>query len=285
MPQTSNFFAALDDSDDDSARQPAPVATSSGRTGGTTVKKNERRHNHNERNNTKGGRIRPPARDGKRTYDRRSGTGRGKEIRKGGGGPRNWGSDKVDARNAEGVLDENQVEKAPVDVEDGAVGETQQTSSKEDEPVLEPEPEPEPEPVTRTLDEYYEDRKNALKDLPQFQEKAKREVQNEFAGFQARIVPKEEFLIMGSGKAIRKKSGGSGKKVTETVELGFRVGSKPGGGGGRGRGDRGYRGEKREGGGRGRGRGRGDRRRGGERGGGRSARVTDPLDPSSFPSL
>merc|ERR1712238_550710 len=54
----------------------------------------------------KAGRPRPPARDGKRTFDRRSGTGRGKEIKKGGGGARNWGSDKNEARKAEGTIDE-----------------------------------------------------------------------------------------------------------------------------------------------------------------------------------
>jgi len=317
MPQSSNFFAALDDSDDDSVthqvtkRQPVSITANSGRSGGSNasgsaVKKNDRRNNHTGRNDSKGGRGRPNARDGKRTYDRRSGTGRGKEIRKGGGGPRNWGSDKVDARSAEGVLDENQVEKAPVEGEEvGAALDAEEDVNKEEEPV-EPEPEPEPEPVTRTLDEYYEDRKNELKDLPQFQERAKREVDNEFSGFKARAAAKEEdFLKMGTGKAIRKKTGGSGKKEAETVQLGFRVGSKPGGGRGRGdRGDRGdrdgdrgsyrgdrdgdrggYRGDRREGGGRGRGRGRGDRRRGGDRSGGRSAPAVDPLDPSSFPSL
>jgi Sec-independent protein translocase protein TatA len=55
----------------------------------------------------------------KRTYDRRSGTGRGKEIEKGGGGGRNWGSDKIEARTNEGPVDES----APV-------GETTTTESE-----------------------------------------------------------------------------------------------------------------------------------------------------------
>jgi hypothetical protein len=55
----------------------------------------------------------------KRTCDRRSGTGRGKEIEKGGGGGRNWGSDKIEARTNEGPVDES----APV-------GETTTTESE-----------------------------------------------------------------------------------------------------------------------------------------------------------
>eukprot|EP00979_Chaetoceros_neogracilis_P003521 scaffold611_cov166-Chaetoceros_neogracile.AAC.4 len=54
-----------------------------------------------------------------RTYDRRSGTGRGKEIEKGGGGRQNWGSDKIEARTNEGPVDES----APV-------GETTTTESE-----------------------------------------------------------------------------------------------------------------------------------------------------------
>jgi hypothetical protein len=41
-----------------------------------------------------------------RTYDRHSGTGRGKEIEKGGGGGHNWGSDKIEARTNEEPVDE-----------------------------------------------------------------------------------------------------------------------------------------------------------------------------------
>jgi len=119
MPQSTNFFAALDDSDDEAGtpqmtkRQPVSITASStrGTTTATDAKKNDRRsgnHNNEHRNNNnKGSRVRPAARDGKRTFDRRSGTGRGKEIKKGGGGARNWGSDKVDARSGEGALDEN----------------------------------------------------------------------------------------------------------------------------------------------------------------------------------
>ena len=74
------------------------------------------------------------------TYNCRSGTGRGKEMRNEGGGLRKRSSDEVD-----GVLDEYQMEKDPVDTEGGAAEKTEQ---KEKEEVLEPEPEPkfEPEP-------------------------------------------------------------------------------------------------------------------------------------------
>jgi len=320
MPQSTNFFAALDDSDDDSAvvrptakHNPVSINTNTNRnnnagsnSGISSSKRNDRRKN-NDRNNTKGGRgeggrVRPAARDGKRTFDRRSGTGRGREIKKDGGGARNWGSDKADARKAEGiVVDENEVGKevSVVDVEeDGSAAaasggqEGDDGLNEEEEAVVEPEP----EVVTRTLDEYYEDRRNELKDKPQFQPTIKKEVRNEFAGVTARTVVKDEgFVKMGDGKAIRVKSGGGGKKDKQLLDVAFRTGSRPGGGdsryGDRGdRGDRGGRGNDRRredgGRGRGRGRGRGNRRSGrGGRDGGRGPSVVDPLDPSSFPSL
>mmetsp|Transcript_11746 Transcript_11746/g.17244 ORF Transcript_11746/g.17244 Transcript_11746/m.17244 type:complete len:129 (-) Transcript_11746:623-1009(-) len=108
---SKNFFAALDDSDDEGEKpkvvaskptkqekaKPAPPAAPV-----EPSKPNRRKPPHGDRN-TKGGRgSRPPARDGKRQYDRRSGTGRGKEIKKGGGGARNWGSDKNDAKKSRG---------------------------------------------------------------------------------------------------------------------------------------------------------------------------------------
>lgn len=312
MPQSTNFFAALDDSDDESAggRQTTKTNTSTARStnnaasnsGIATSAKNDRRKN--DRNSTKGGRgeggrVRPAARDGKRTFDRRSGTGRGREIKKDGGGARNWGSDKADARKAEGTVDENEV--VAVDAEDGAGGEGGAAAEEGADDVIEEEVvEPEPEPVTRTYDEYLEDRKNELKDKPQFQPTAKKELVNEFAGVAAKTVVKdEEFLKMGSGKSLRQKPKKSQEK--QVVELGFRTGSKPGGGdsryGDRDRGDRGDRDRggrgndrRRDGEGRGRGRGgRGGRGRGrrsgrGGREGGRAPAV-DPLDPSSFPSL
>lgn len=271
---SGNFFAALDDSGDESSPPQKKTVTqtkakSNTSASASSVKKNERRNNDR---NTKGGRGRPPARDGKRTYDRRSGTGRGKEIKKGGGGARNWGSDKGDARKAEGALDEDNV-PAPEGEEAAPATE------REEEVAKEPE---EPEVVTKTYDEHMAEKLKAKENNPLFQPKEVKEVTNEFSGIKIKKAVEEDFLVMGEGKALRKK--GSGKKSIgedEKVQLSFRVGSRPGGEGRRDGGDRDRRGGRGRGGGR-RG-GRGGRGRGG--GGGRGGAATNALDPSAFPSL
>ncbi len=58
--------------------------------------------NNQDKKGGRGGRI--PAHDGKRAYDRQSGTGCGKEIKKEGGGGHNWGSEKINAKKAEGPV-------------------------------------------------------------------------------------------------------------------------------------------------------------------------------------
>jgi len=265
-------MGALDDSGDEASPAPKkPVSQKKPATSASSAPaKKDSRRNNNDRN-TRGGRGPPKARDGKRTYDRRSGTGRGKEIKKGGGGARNWGSDKADARKAEGTVDE---ENVPASGEEG-----QEVAKSEEEAVVVEEPK-EPEVVTKTFDEYMEEKKKAVEDNPFFQAKELREVDNEFSGAKASKIVEEDFLIMGSGKALRKK--GTKKESGEKVQLNFRVGSRPGGDGG----------GRRDDGGRGRGRGRGGDRRGGRgRGGGRGGRgggggaPKPALDASAFPSL
>lgn len=144
-------------------------------------------------------------RDGKRAYDRRSGTGRGKEIKKGGGGARNWGSDKAEAKKMEGTINEEGAKEEKA-VEVPVVGE--ETAEKE-APAEE-----KPEDKTMTFAEYMASK--GKKD-----ETSGRELEDEFKGLSAATKTEEDFLVMGGGKQKKsKKKKDAGKK---TVEVGFRV--------------------------------------------------------------
>jgi plasminogen activator inhibitor 1 RNA-binding protein len=103
----------------------------------------------------RGGRV--PSREGKRAYDRRSGTGRGREIKKSGGGARNWGSDQNEARIAEqqptSLAND---EKVPPE-EDGEVNPQGLEEEQKKEAVQvneEVQHRPDEEDRTMTLDEY-----------------------------------------------------------------------------------------------------------------------------------
>lgn len=187
-------------------------------------------HGRKDNRNTKFGRGGPPpAREGKRQYDRKSGTGRGKEIKKGGGGAHNWGSDSNEAKALEGAVVEGQ-EDAPI--AEGAV----ETPEEEKEP----EPEPEPEDNTLSYEEYMaqkaEQQSDNLKPIEV------REVENEFGTVKAKEAVEEDFLVMGGGKA--KKTKKQKEKEAVSIDVGFRAAGEGGS-------------NFREGGGRGRGRGRG----------------------------
>jgi plasminogen activator inhibitor 1 RNA-binding protein len=271
ITMSKNFFAALDDSGDEAEvakvkvtkkeikKPPAKVAP-------IEPAKNERRRgNHNDRN-TKQGRGRAPARDGKRAYDRRSGTGRGKEIKKGGGGARNWGNDKNEARKAEGTVNEGEeaaaTEPKPEETEAAPQG---------SEEAAAPAPEVvEEEDKTMTLEEYMESKRNP--DSTAFKPFAEKELVNEFAGKASVKAVEEDFLKMGGGKSLRKK--GSKKDQKATLDVGFKVSSSDD----PRRDDR--RGDRR--GGRG---GRGPRSGGGRGRGGRQGGAINVADVNSFPSL
>ena len=269
----SNFFAALDDSGDEGKGKNAPVATKKAAKKPEVVEpsKVEARPNHNNRH-TKGGRGgRPPAREGKRTFDRKSGTGRGREISKGGGGGHNWGSDKNDAKKAEGPITEGE-EPAAVEEENG---------KEETEEEVVPEPE---EDKTMSYDEYIASK--ARPDSAAFKPIAERTVENEFAGKARSRKEEEDFLVMGGGKQPKKK--GQKKDEKEKLVLDFKVKSATGDDRG-GRRDGRRDGERRgSGGGRD---GRRDGRRGGRGGGGGrggrggGGRGLDATDPNAFPSL
>mmetsp|Transcript_20979 Transcript_20979/g.52039 ORF Transcript_20979/g.52039 Transcript_20979/m.52039 type:complete len:269 (+) Transcript_20979:162-968(+) len=267
---SSNPFAALDDSGDEAPPKRAPVTKKKASVAPSKPDLKSKPKN-NDRNTKHGRGGRPPARDGKRTYDRRSGTGRGKEIKKEGGGARNWGSDKNEAKKAEGTINEDEV-VAPV-------AETEEAEA----PAVE---EPKEEDNTMTYAEY-------MASKAKKEEVALRETKNEFAGVAISAKGEEEaFMLMGTGKKKKEKKQKGAKK---TVDVGFRVAKNNMEG--EGREGREGRGDRREG---GRGRGRGDRRdgRGRGRGGGRGGRGSgrgprgpkkpqglNVQDEGAFPSL
>ena len=159
----------------------------------------------NDDRNTKNGRGgRAPARDGKREFDRRSGTGRGKEIKKGGGGARNWGSDKNEARTAEGPVVEG--EEKPVHTEGGidAVA----------APVVElaeyVEAVPEPEDNTISFEDYLKNKEEPSNEL--LKPKEVRAVENDFAGLLSKKFEETDFLVMGGAKQPRKRGKTKEKK-------------------------------------------------------------------------
>lgn len=196
--QPGNPFAVLDDSGDEASPKKAPASKKKATVAPASKPDPKAKPKNNDRNTKHGRGGRPPARDGKRTYDRRSGTGRGKEIKKGGGGARNWGSDKNEAKKAEGRVNENE-EIPPADAEEVEA------------PV---EPEPEVEDNTMTFAEY-------MASKGKKEEVVLRETKNEFAGISAADKAEEEdFMKMGEGKKKKEKKQKDAKK---SVDVGFRV--------------------------------------------------------------
>lgn len=182
------------------------------------------------------------------------------------------GSDKIEARQAEGVVVEEEDEEELLEVSE--IAET------------EDEPKPEPEDNTMSYEEYLASKQQP--DNEAFAPVKEREVTNEFANLKPKVSDEEDFLVMGGGK---QKKARAKKDEKQTVETSFRVTPNAGdrdSGRGRGRG-RGVRGSGRGGrpGGRGGGRSgpRGSSR--GERGSGRG-RGRENLnvgDTRAFPSL
>jgi plasminogen activator inhibitor 1 RNA-binding protein len=166
-----------------------------------------RRPNQHDRNTKHGRGGRAPPRDGKRQYDRRSGTGRGKEIKKDGGGAHNWGSDKDEAKTMEEMVN---VEEVAADEEP----KNEEAPAFEEEPEHEPEPEPEQD-NTMTYAEY-------MASKGKKEENAGREVENEFKGISvASKKAEEDFLVMGGGKQKKAKKKKDDEK--RIVDVGFRV--------------------------------------------------------------
>ena len=169
---------------------------------------------HNDRN-TKGGRGSGPrpAREGKRTYDRRSGTGRGKEIKKGGGGAHNWGNDKNLARNNEGAVSEGQLE-----VGDEAA-KAEELAEEEKVQVEEPPEDEEEEDKTLSYDEYMKQKARPNNEI--FAPPKERAVTNEFANVKPKVAVEEDFLVMGGGGRKRRASRSSRNRLL-TLAFGWR---------------------------------------------------------------
>ncbi|CEG48067.1 Predicted RNA-binding protein [Plasmopara halstedii] len=192
----------------------------------------------------------------RRDFERRSGTGRGKETSRQGGGAHNWGN-KADPTE----------QLAEADLQEGA-----KLVSDEESPEELPVEEQEEEEVQLTLDEYLEKKKSS-RSGELFAEVEVRQVSNEFSS--AVQITKEgktpDFMDSQYEKVYSKKT--SGRKKQVITDVGFRT-EKPerftrefdssrGGRGGRGA--------------------RGNGRSGGR--GGRSANVPNVTDMSAFPSL
>ena len=232
-----------------------------------------RKPQHHDRNTKYGRSGRAPARDGKRAYDRHSGTGRGKEMKKGGGGAHNWGSDKDEARLAEGLVLEEDREDDEVD-----------DNKQDEEADSKKEPEQPPEKPTMSYEEYMASKQSLSSVNSAFAPVEERRVENEFSKVKATVAVEEDFLVMGDDKQKRTRTK---KEQKQTVRTGFRVAANAenkdrdarGGGRGRGRGGRAREGGRGGSDGRGRdgrgrdGRGRDGRGRDGRgRGGGRGPR-------------
>lgn len=226
----------------------------------------------------------------RRQFERRSGTGRGKETSKQGGGARNWGNDSDKTELA-----------AEAEVQDGAKADDEAGATEETAAAVEEEAEE--EEVQLTLDEYLAQKKSA-RSGEHFADVEVRQVETDFSG--AVQLTKDgktpDFVESAFEKVYTKKT--SGRKKTFITDVGFQAarpertprfedrGERSEGG----RGGRGGRGERSEGGRGGRGGregGRGGREggRGGREGGrgGRgprsSAAAPNVTDLSAFPSL
>lgn len=210
----------------------------------------------------------------RRVFERRSGTGRGSELKREGSGRGNWGgpADEVAPETEEPVAENEE----NVATEKPAVGEENVDAEKEN-PVNESE-EKEPEEKQMTLEEYekvLEEKRKALLALKVEERKVK--VDKELQSMQ--VVSKknneeEVFIKLGSDKEKRKEAAEKEERAKKSVSINEFL--KPA------EGETYYRG-----GGRGRGRGRG---RGGfaERpAGGYASNVPAPKieDPSQFPTL
>lgn len=206
-------------------------------------------------------------------FERHSGTGRGKEISKGGSGKGNWGNPKEEAEQAE---------KEPIEeviaADTPAVEEEVAPGQVTEEPAV---PEVvEPEVKTYTLDEYLAQRGASRSNSEVFGKVAVRRVDaSEFSNLKTVEESEDTFIALGSGKSSKKSDGPQrSAKTAKVKDIGFSVApteTSKEGGRGRGRG-------------RGRGEGRGEGRGRGGRGGGRrnnSENKVDINDSAAFPSL
>ncbi|KAF9591216.1 hypothetical protein IFM89_002871 [Coptis chinensis] len=208
----------------------------------------------------------------RRVFDRRSGSGRGSEIKKEGGGRGNWGSatDETIQDPEEVANPEEKIvtpEKQP--------GEEETADANKENPVTGPE-EKEPEEKEMTLDEYQkilEEKRKALQALKV--EERKVTVDKELASMQQLAGKKSNtdiFIKLGSDKDKKKEIAEKDEKAKKSVSINEFL--KPA------EGEKYY-----NPGGRGRGRGRGGRGDGGFSGGITKVEIPSIADQGHFPNL
>ncbi|KAJ0051890.1 hypothetical protein Pint_00090 [Pistacia integerrima] len=207
----------------------------------------------------------------RRTFERRSGTGRGSEIKREGSGRGNWGSQTDDiSQVTEEVVNESEKnlgDEKPAGEEDVADG-------NKDNPANETE-QKEPEEKEMTLEEYEKVLEEKRKALLALKTKERKVDAKEFESMQPLFNKKgndDVFIKLGSEKDKRKEAAEKEEKAKKSVSINEFL--KPT------EGERYY-----NPGGRGRGRGRGSR--GGYGGGSAMSSVSAPSieDPGQFPTL
>ncbi|XP_065857162.1 RGG repeats nuclear RNA binding protein A-like [Euphorbia lathyris] len=211
----------------------------------------------------------------RRMFDRRSGTGRGSDIKREGSGRGNWGTPSDDiAPETEEPVAENEKNI----VAEKQSGEEEVADANKENPSNEPE-EKEPEDKEMTLEEYEKIREEKRKALMSTKaEERKIDVKKEFGAMQQLSNKKsndEIFIKLGSEKDKRKDAADKDDKAKKSVSINEFL--KPVDG------ERYY-----NPGGRGRGRGRGPRGGFGGGSGGGSTRDAVALkieDPGHFPTL
>ncbi|XP_023769100.1 RGG repeats nuclear RNA binding protein A [Lactuca sativa] len=219
----------------------------------------------------------------RRTYERRSGTGRGNEFKREGAGRGNWGT-QADDINRE--IEEAVIEGEKTVVSEKPNAEEEAVDGKKENPANERVEEPENKEMT--LEEYQkvlEEKRKALESLKT--EERKVEVDKELASMQQLSNKKtndDVFVKLGSEKDKRKEIAEKEERAKKSLSINEFL--KPAEGeryynpGGRGRG---------RGGARGGGSGGGGRFSGGGGGGGGSSNYAPEApkieDPSHFPTL
>lgn len=243
---------------------------------GDTEKPSERRGGYGGPRGSRGGRRggfnNGEVGDGERphrVFERRSGTGRGNEIKREGAGRGNWGTETDEISQVTEEVNENEK------VVEQPLGDEVPVDGNKETPVNEPE-EKEPEDKEMTLEEYEkvrEEKRKALQALKTQERKV--DVDKEFQSMQQLSSKKSNddvFIKLGSDKDKRKEIADKEEKAKKAVSINEFL--KPA------EGDRYYNPS-----GRGRGRGRGFR--GGFDGGNSISNVAAPSieDPGQFPTL
>jgi plasminogen activator inhibitor 1 RNA-binding protein len=211
---------------------------------------------------SEGGERRP-----KRDFERRSGTGRGREVSKGGRGSFGFGNPAQDAQDAEKDPNSAEALLQPVDAEESA----------------EPEVVAEPEPVTFTLDEFLEKRNQARQALNASETKLRKVDQSTLAGLNRKEDQGETtYMPIKAGKVDNSKKDQRSTGKTQVLDVAFKFAAIQVDEDRGGRGGRGGRGDGRGAGGRG-----GDARgRGPGRGNSRPASgKAAAFNTADFPSL